>query len=296
MEQEWNDTCSIPQANYWAGEALARRLRQIFENGRRYHGYHDGAYFMPNDKREQDRMDMEHRIFRMVLNGKLYLSPLAQSPGRVLDLGTGAGPWAMDFAEAPQNCTFEIDDFEDEWPYDTSRPFNFIHARNIAGCVADYDRLFAQAFKHLSPGGYLELQSSEANIFSDDGTIERAVTARQWRNILVLSSKKFGKRLGVEDGWKKQMEQAGFVDVVDQVFKVPFRPWPKDPKLKELGLWQSKHINEAIESYSLALFTRVLGWTVEELDVLLTGVRNDFADPHSHLYGRIRFVYGRKPE
>ena len=41
----------------------------------------------------------EHRIFRTVLDGKLYLSPLDEDPERVLDLGTGTGIWATDFAQ-----------------------------------------------------------------------------------------------------------------------------------------------------------------------------------------------------
>ncbi|RJE17286.1 hypothetical protein PHISCL_10377, partial [Aspergillus sclerotialis] len=29
-----------------------------YENGRRYHGYREGEYMMPNDDREQDRLDL----------------------------------------------------------------------------------------------------------------------------------------------------------------------------------------------------------------------------------------------
>lgn len=60
----------------------------------------------------------------------------------------------------------------------------------------------------------------EANFFSDDGTHERAVTAMQWQRLLVEASRRFGKELGVEGGWKEGMEQAGFVDVEEVVFKV----------------------------------------------------------------------------
>ncbi|KAK2795450.1 hypothetical protein FQN52_005216 [Onygenales sp. PD_12] len=75
------------------------RFGSPFENGRRYHGYKDGAYFLPNDKREQDRLDLQHSIYRGVLNGHLYLAPIGANPKRVLDLGTGTGNWAAEFAE-----------------------------------------------------------------------------------------------------------------------------------------------------------------------------------------------------
>ena len=43
-------------------------------------------------------MDLVHHICRLTLDGRLYLSPI-QTSGRVLDLGTGTGIWAIDFAE-----------------------------------------------------------------------------------------------------------------------------------------------------------------------------------------------------
>lgn len=53
----------------------------------------------PNDDTEQDRMDLAHHISRLLLGGELFRAPIAENPQRVLDLGTGTGIWAMDFAE-----------------------------------------------------------------------------------------------------------------------------------------------------------------------------------------------------
>ncbi|EGD96290.1 hypothetical protein TESG_03743 [Trichophyton tonsurans CBS 112818] len=268
-------------------------------NERRYHGYRDGAYLLPNDKREQDRMDLEHRIYHLLLNGKLHRAPLKGNSERVLDLGTGTGTWAFEFAERhprcevlgtdlspiqrlwmPRNCTFEIDDFEEEWQYPESYHFSYIHARNLVGSISDYDKFFAQAYENLLPGGYLEMQSTEANFFSDDGTRERAVTANLWQKLLVKGYRKFGKPLNVEQTWAEKMRAAGFVDVVEEVIKVPVGRWSPDPKMKEIGHYQAMNIREWLESGSVAVFTRVLGWTMEELDVLFTAMR---------------FVYGRRP-
>ncbi|KAI1973254.1 hypothetical protein LOZ51_005068 [Ophidiomyces ophidiicola] len=309
VDEEEIDKPAVSYLHSSATSVASEVHKYRVENGRQYHGYRDGAYLPMTDESRS-----EHRLFRLVLEGRLYLSPLTKDPRKVLDLGTGTGSWALDFAQrhpnsrvlgtdlspiqrlwCPRNCIFEIDDFEAEWPYQPFASFDFIHARNIAGSVSDYDKLFDQAFDHLSPGGYLELQSLEANFFSDDGTDKRAVTATQWQQLLLIGSEKFGKRLDVEDGWREKMEKAGFIDVADVSFKVPLRPWAKDPKLRQLGELQAIQIKESIESYSLALFTRILGWTVDELDILLTAVRNDFSDPRSHLYGRMRFIYGRKP-
>ncbi|KLJ13205.1 hypothetical protein EMPG_11859 [Blastomyces silverae] len=330
------------------------------ENGRRYHGLKDGAYFLvrgftlhpiylpyipavreltyhthqPNDKREQDRMDLLHVIYRRVLDRRLCCAPIKRNPGRVLDLGTGTGSWAVEFADQhqksqvigmdispiqrihiPPNCTFEIDDFEAEWPYAATATadtpalkhassadtpphslFDFIHMREIAGSVHDYPKLFGQAYRHLAPGGFLEVQGMETKFFSDDGTHERAVTAMQWQQLLVEASRQFGKELGVEGSWKQWMEHAGFVDIEEVVFKVPLGPWPQDPRMKELGRYQATHVQEMVRSYSLALFTRVLEWSKDELDVLLWAVGNELRNRRTHLYTKLRVVYGRKRE
>lgn len=54
---------------------------------------------MPNDKEEQNRMDLQHHICLLALRGRLYKAPVIEKPQRVLDLGTGTGTWAIDFGE-----------------------------------------------------------------------------------------------------------------------------------------------------------------------------------------------------
>jgi hypothetical protein len=45
----------------------------------------------------------------------------------------------------PPNAKFIVDDFEEEWVYQT--PFDFIHGRYLAGSVKDFGRLVQQAYK-----------------------------------------------------------------------------------------------------------------------------------------------------
>lgn len=44
-------------------------------------------------------MDLVHHIYSLILDEKLHLAPVDKNPQRVLDLGTGTGIWAIDFAE-----------------------------------------------------------------------------------------------------------------------------------------------------------------------------------------------------
>lgn len=49
---------------------------------------------------EQDRLDLQHNIYLLMLDGKLHLAPLENMKGglhNVLDIATGTGIWAIDF-------------------------------------------------------------------------------------------------------------------------------------------------------------------------------------------------------
>ncbi|KAK8210132.1 hypothetical protein M8818_003619 [Zalaria obscura] len=51
---------------------------------------------------ERDRLDLQHHLFRMTVEGKLHLAPLDPSKlHNALDLATGTGIWAIDFGKAP---------------------------------------------------------------------------------------------------------------------------------------------------------------------------------------------------
>lgn len=65
---------------------------------------------LPNDETEQDRLDLHHHVFRLVLRGTLFRAPInSMDVHRVLDFGTGTGIWAVcllltnrDFESGPQ--------------------------------------------------------------------------------------------------------------------------------------------------------------------------------------------------
>jgi SAM-dependent methyltransferase len=136
------------------------------ENGRTYHAYKDGKYVGPNDKLEQDRLDLQHHLFNLTFDGKLFTCPVAQKKQihHVLDVGTGTGIWAIDFADehpeaqvlgvdlspiqplfVPPNVKFEVDDVEEPWTF--AQNFDFIYSRILTGSFKDWPRFFEQSFE-----------------------------------------------------------------------------------------------------------------------------------------------------
>ncbi|KAI8660012.1 hypothetical protein NCS56_01219800 [Fusarium sp. Ph1] len=284
------------------------------ENGRTYHRYKDGKYNLPNDELENERLDLQHHMFLLTFDNKLGLSPPnlpGAKPARVLDLGTGTGLWAIDFGDehpeaeiigvdlspiqpsfVPPNVQFLVDDIDEEWNY--SEPFDYIHSRMMNFSIQNWVEYLQKMFQNLTPGGYVELQEMDGFYGSDDGTLSDDHALSRWCTLLGEAAVKLGRSFQPTDQLATIMKQVGFIDVVETRFKWPINRWPKEKKYKELGAWNNQNASQVLESATLAPFTRVLGWSTEEVNLFLVGVRKDLNNPDIHAYSQVRSVYGRK--
>jgi trans-aconitate methyltransferase len=238
QEQEINDNDSaLGSEPPSSTQSLSSTIcNYTYENGRRYHAYRAGNYFMPNDEQEQDYMDLWHHISTMILEGELFRAPIV-NPQNILDVGTGTGIWAIDVADmfpnthviatdlspiqptwVPPNVQFQIDDCESEWNFNHS--FDFVHIRNMSGSIADWPKLFSQAFAHLKPGGWLEASNIEAWGQSYNSSIPRDSASVEWQEKLRGAATTVGRELNIGPDLYRLVSSAGFVDVKDDIHKV----------------------------------------------------------------------------
>ena len=166
-EDRWDDADSAfdDETQSYTTSLKSSVTKFEFENGRRYHAA-DGTtwHFLPNDDKEMDRLDLFHHIMHLRCDERLYLAPIHPYPQRILDLGTGTGIWAVMMGDlypsasvlgndlspiqptlVPPNVTFEVDDMEKEWCYNSS--FDYIHCRYLAGAIRDWPKLMGQAYE-----------------------------------------------------------------------------------------------------------------------------------------------------
>lgn len=194
-------------------------------------------------------------MWRLVLDGGLYLSPIDTHPQKILDVGTGSGIWAMQMADAfpsaeviafdispvqpswvPPNLHFEHDDLEQEWLW-KQNSFDYVHCRFMFMSVRDWPAMLQQAYRTLKPGGYIEL--SELDLHPVPGDVELPVppTISKWFSVQGEALERQGFNMRIASTFKRLLLDAGFEAVVEEIRRVPWGRWPADERLKTIGYW-----------------------------------------------------------
>ncbi|KAF6829245.1 methyltransferase domain-containing protein [Colletotrichum musicola] len=344
-EEDTDDGESVRQESVYSSSTSVNSsiLEYREENGRTYHKYKDGSkyrstpssvcprpnaptrivhvlttkaeYNAPNDERELDRLELQHNLIMRTFDGRLGTAPPndpGAKVGRVLDVGTGTGIWAIEFGDehpeadvlgvdlsavqskfVPPNVRFEIDDIEEPW--ERPQPFDYIHSRIMTGSIRDWRRYLENCFENLSPGGYLELNDVDVVPVSDDGTLTEETSLLQSVRLWCEALENLGSPFEEFSRLKDVLIDIGFEDVHIQRFKWPTNSWPKDPKYKELGMWNYENLAPNWEGLLMAGLTRGLDWSKEEVLILAMNARKDFGNRSIHGYFNFWSIYGRKP-
>ncbi|KAH7176939.1 S-adenosyl-L-methionine-dependent methyltransferase [Dactylonectria macrodidyma] len=285
--------------------------------GRTYHSDKFATqYFAPNDDQQNDSVDITHHYLTLLLKGKLYLPPLKPNIEKVLDIGTGTGIWAIDFADefpgaqvigtdlspiqptwVPPNVKFEIEDATQPWTW-PENSIDFVHMRYLFGAIADWNALFEQAFRTCKPGGYIQSCEIDPAFQCEDGTVDSDVAIQTLNKLVQEGGAKMGRSFSVvEDGLQLEAARAaGFVDIEQVDYKVPVGGWTKDAKLAEVGEFLRETLYNDIEGYTLFLWHEVVQWPTDEYQVCLMNGRKALKNKRYHAYLNLRYVYARKPE
>ncbi|KAI9877266.1 MAG: hypothetical protein M1830_004375 [Pleopsidium flavum] len=276
------------------------------ENGRHYC---NETYFMPNDDTEQTRLNILHQVYLMLLDGELTTAPLPRRIQRVLDVGTGPGDWAITMGEkycgaeviatdisvfqptdVPRNVLFQIDDATEEWTF--TQPFDFIHLRNLSGAFSDWGSIYMEAYKHLKPGGYLEIAEFE-DIQMPKSSPNSYVSI--FAAAVQAAAEKAGTPVGTGHLKRSLLEGAGFRNVRTTILDVPIGTWPKDTKKQSIGKMWLIGVLEGLEATSLRLLTREMNWNAQDVRELCDKVKAELVGPKIEAKTPFHFVVARKP-
>lgn len=189
-------------------------------------------------------IDLQHEIWRHLLDGELALAPLKE-PKYALDIATGTGLWAYEFARlhpdcqvtgtdlsliqsderrAPGNIRFVRADAEDPWDTDqllpTGQLFDYVHMRATVTCFEDTRTVLRYAFEHMSEGGWIELQDVIFNFYGIDDSF-RGTGLQKWVQRVRRGFQASGRDMDKTMYYVSWLLEAGFTDVLEKRLLAP---------------------------------------------------------------------------
>lgn len=273
--------------------------------------------YFPSDEKEDDRNETQHKIFFELFEDKLHLAPTLQ-PRRVLDVGTGPGCWAVDYAKlnpqatvigvdiepvrprtaVPRNCEFMLMDVTKDWGGvfpegdEQGSGFDLVHVR-MMGDLPQLDDLIQSIYAHLNPGGWAEFTEWVVVIETPDRSCEGGAFMR-WNRLLRQGIQRLGSSVYYPLRYKERLLDAGFTNVTEVKNAAPNNACYPGKRIQRIGNRMVRCWMMVLEPVSVPIF-HALGWSQTALDLLLDEVKKEIVDTRNHSYMTLFTVYCQKP-
>jgi hypothetical protein len=127
-------------------------------------------------------------------------------------------------------------------------------------------------------GGWVEVKDIDFFPYSPNGSLPQDSAITAWHSKVLEAASICGIDLRLSSSQLKQyFEEAGFVNVTVEEFILPCGTWPRNKKLKQIGMCLREMINtfEGLEAYSLAIFTKAFGWSRSESDIFIEKAKRE---------------------
>jgi len=180
----------------------------------------------------------------------------------------------------PANCDFEIDDVESSWTVPPAS-IDYVHARCLGGSIRDWPQLLVQARTALRCGGCVEITELAADM------APAGAVGTEYDQLLATAYQSAGCTRNVAELLPAWLAEAGFVNVTERRARIPVGKWPLLPAMKELGKLYKEVVLTGLEANAVAPLTRLLGWSKEEVDVLVGNMRREVSDRRALRCGQV---------
>lgn len=294
--------------------------RGSIENGRRYQSLKEDGYYQPADKRQFEANNAGYLAQLLVESGQknpFFRSPIQPGARQVLDIGCGDGTWAVDVADkfpdmyvrgvdlypppqiwVPENCTLEVDDVCKPWIW--NEKFDLIHMRMLYGSFSEeqWAELYQQCYDNLAPGGWIEQIEVDLDFYCDDNTEPPSSFLAGNSPLFHRISNRIGRPLDTYNTMASSIAKAGFVNVQEQIYKVPVGSWPRHPTLKEAGRLAEMQLLRGFDGFVTHLLTKYGDpepWSLDRARVYVKRITEDLKNTKWHKYSKTKRVWAMKP-
>lgn len=205
-------------------------------------------------------------------------------------------------------------DIEEPWQTQMGHDIQWdvIHLRTLMGSIQDWGQLYAQIFalvlpppsysraedncsltrvccRNLRPHfGYMEQVEIDLIPRCDDGSLPPNAEMLSWASEVFSAMEDHGRSLRVDSQrTMSYLRQAGFVDIKEEVIKVPINGWPINPAERELGRFLCLGLTMGLVAMTLAPLARMRGMSREEVEAKTSRVKEEIANRRIHAYCRV---------
>lgn len=240
---------------------------------------------------------------------------------RVLDIGSGTAIWLLDMAEkyadtefygvdmanmAPEGLYHNIDvrspvDYESPWAMGEGS-FDFIHLQMGLGSVGNWPLLYEKIYRNLKPGGWFEHVEIDFTPQSVDGTLPQDGILRKWWHTYVAPPYSVvGRSIMYDPGTKDLLEQKGFTHIKHEEYRLPLNGWSSNHPEHVSGTWWEHAMSfgegrgHGLEALSLAVLTRVQGWSADHARRLCEDALKEATNPAIHAFNTLHIWSSQKP-
>jgi hypothetical protein len=107
-----------------------------------------------------------------------------------------------------------------------------------------------------------------------------------WADKVITAFEMAGTSLRIDpNGITAQLIGAGFVDVKQEVFVVPFNSWPEQNEPREVGRWFNVAMTEGtLSSYAMKPLTKFSGWQKDRIFNLVNNAKSEVVARRHHAY------------
>jgi hypothetical protein len=110
-----------------------------------------------------------------------------------------------------------------------------------------------------------------------------------------LGAERRGRSLKLAPNLTSYQTAAGLQDVTETVYNLPIGTWPENVKDKLIGLHMLLNGTQGMEGLTTMMFTKVLGWSLDETKDFVQKVKQDICNDDLHKFLDLHVVYGKKP-
>ncbi|KAG6365581.1 hypothetical protein INS49_007192 [Diaporthe citri] len=233
---------------------------------------------------EQDRPNIQHQLWYLSLNGNLHKTTLSDTSEKIniIDIGTG-------------NRFIQHNANDSEWPFEQ---FHFIQACMVDAGVHDWPAFRETCFRHLVPGGRLELGhvTEPARSKLPEFDTPSASPFLNLIHLVILASKKGGLDYDVSSKYPQGLKDAGFDEVEETTILWPLGSWPQKDNERKIGVLSLKNKLLWVDTAAKFILTHQNFMGDEEANDAVQAGRDDLLQADKkHFYITMKLFTAKKP-